>query len=168
MAKITRVTDLLIEELKDLYSAESQILKALPKLAKAAANEQLRTAFNTHLQQTGEHLKRLETIGQRLDCSLKGKVCKAMEGLVAEGREIIDEDAAPLLHDLALIAAAQRVEHYEIAGYGTARALAEAVGETQIVALLQKTLDEEKASDETLARLAAVGVEEAVEAGEMS
>jgi ferritin-like metal-binding protein YciE len=154
MAKISTPRDLLVHELKDLFSAENQLLKALPKMAKAATSEELKEAFETHLQETEEQVTRLEKIGKQLGESLKGKKCKAMEGLIAEGKEIMEEDAEPTLLDLALIGAAQKVEHYEIAGYGTARTLAELVGENKIAEILQETLDEEGATDKLLTEVA--------------
>lgn len=154
MPKISTPRDLLVEELKDLYSAENQLLKALPKMAKAATNEALKAAFETHLDQTEGHVSRLEEIGEQLGESMKGKKCKAMEGLIAEGKEIIEEDAEPALLDLALIGAAQKVEHYEISGYGTVRTLAQISGEKDIIKLLQQTLDEEGATDKLLTTLA--------------
>lgn len=154
MAKISSVRDLLIEELKDLYSAENQLVKALPKMAKAATSEELKSAFETHLQQTQGHVERLGQVGELLGESMKGKKCKAMEGLVAEGSEIMEEDAEPALLDLALIGAAQKVEHYEIAGYGTTRTLAELAGESDIAEMLQTTLDEEGETDKLLTKIA--------------
>ena len=154
MAKISSPRDLLVEELKDLYSAENQLLKALPKMAKAATSDELREAFETHLQQTEEQVNRLEKIGKQLGETMRGKKCKAMEGLVAEGKEIMEEDSEPTLLDLALIGAAQKVEHYEIAGYGTARTLAELIGENEVAKILQQTLDEEGATDKLLTEVA--------------
>jgi ferritin-like metal-binding protein YciE len=154
MAKISTPRDLLVEELKDLYSAENQLLKALPKMAKAANSDELREAFETHLEQTEGQVKRLEKIGKQLDETMKGKTCKAMKGLVEEGKEIMEEDAEPVLLDLALIGAAQKVEHYEIAGYGTARTLAELAGESDIAETLQETLDEEGETDKLLTSIA--------------
>ena len=154
MAKISSPRDLLVEELKDLYSAENQLIKALPKMAKAAESEELREAFETHLKETEEHAARLEKIGEQLGESMKGKKCKAMEGLVAEGKEIMEEDAVPAMLDLALIGAAQKVEHYEIAGYGTARTLAELAGESEVAETLQETLDEEGKTDKLLTEIA--------------
>ena len=165
MSKISTPRDLLVEELKDLYSAENQLLKALPKMAKAATNEALKAAFETHLEQTEGHVQRLEEIGEQLGESMKGKKCKAMEGLIAEGKEIIEEDAEPALLDLALIGAAQKVEHYEISGYGTVRTLAQIAGEKDIVSALQQTLDEEGATDKLLTKLASnIDVRSLVEA----
>jgi ferritin-like metal-binding protein YciE len=154
MSKLLSPRDLLIHELKDLYSAENQLTKALPKMAKAAASEELKQAFQTHLQQTEEHIRRLEKIGKQLDETLKGKKCKAMEGLVEEGKEIIEEEGDETVLDLALIGAAQKVEHYEIASYGTARTLAELLGEDQIATILQETLDEEGETDKLLTEIA--------------
>ena len=154
MAKISSARDLLVEELKDLYSAENQLIKALPKMAKTAASEELRGAFETHLEETQEHAARLEKIGEQLGETMKGKKCKAMEGLVAEGKEIMEQDAEPAFLDLALIGAAQKVEHYEIAGYGTARTLAELAGEDEIATILQQTLDEEGKTDKLLTEIA--------------
>ncbi len=154
MSKLLTPRDLLVHELKDLYSAETQLIKALPKMAKAATNEELKQAFTTHLEETKVHAERLEQIMTRLDESPRGKKCKAMEGLVEEGKETIDENAAPEIKDLALIVAAQKVEHYEIAGYGSARTLADLCGETEIVGILQETLDEEGATDKLLTDIA--------------
>jgi len=152
--KLDSLKKLYIEELRDLYSAENQILKALPKMAKAASSEQLQAAFNLHLEETKGHVKRLETIFEKLDESPKGKTCKAMEGLVEEGSEMIKEKAEPEVRDAGLIAAAQRVEHYEIAGYGTVRTYAKMLDETAAARLLQETLDEEGATDKKLTDLA--------------
>ena len=154
MPKISTPRDLVVEELKDLYSAENQLVKALPKMAKAATSEELREAFETHLQETEVHVQRLEKIGKQLGESMKGKKCKAMEGLVEEGKEVMEEDAEPALLDLALIGAAQKVEHYEIAGYGTARTLAELAGEKDVAEQLQETLDEEGKTDKLLTEIA--------------
>ncbi|HUG12005.1 MAG TPA: ferritin-like domain-containing protein [Opitutaceae bacterium] len=155
MKKITTPHDLLVEELKDLHSAETQLLTALPKMAEAASSEELREAFVTHCEQTQVHVERLEKIGQMLGEVMTGKECKAMAGLVAEGAEVIDEDAEPVMRDLALIGAAQKAEHYEIAGYGTTRTLAELAGEDDIAEILQETLDEEGETDERLTDIAA-------------
>jgi ferritin-like metal-binding protein YciE len=146
--------ELYIDELKDLYSAENQLVKALPKLAKAAASEELRAGFEEHLEQTKGHVQRLEKIFEMLDESPKGKKCKGMEGLIEEGSEIMEEDFEDALLDSALIGAAQRVEHYEIAAYGTVRAFAEELGESEHASLLAETLEEEKETDEKLTELA--------------
>ncbi len=141
-------------ELKDLYSAEKQILKALPKMSKAATHDQLRNAFENHRKTTEKQVERLERIFEDMGESPTGKKCKGMEGLIAEGQEIIDEDAEPNVRDAALIAAAQRVEHYEIAGYGSARTYARQIGNSRAADLLQETLDEEGETDKELTRLA--------------
>jgi ferritin-like metal-binding protein YciE len=146
--------ELYVDELKDLYSAENQLVKALPKLAKAAASEELRAGFEEHLEQTKGHVQRLEQIFEMLDESPKGKKCKGMEGLIEEGSEIMEEDFEDALLDAALIGAAQRVEHYEIAAYGTVRAFAEELGESEHASLLAETLEEEKETDEKLTELA--------------
>jgi ferritin-like metal-binding protein YciE len=145
--------ELYIDELKDLYSAENQLVKALPKMAKAASSDELRKGFEQHLEQTKGHVQRLEQIFELLDESPKGKKCKGMEGLIAEGSEVTEEDYEGAVLDAGLIGAAQRVEHYEIAGYGTARALAEELGETEHVSLLSETLTEEEETDEKLTEL---------------
>jgi len=146
--------ELYIEELKDLYNAENQLVKALPKLAKAADSDELREGFEEHLEQTKGHVQRLEQIFEMLGESPKGKKCVGMEGLVEEGQEMIDEDFEGSVKDAGLIGAAQRVEHYEIAGYGTVKALAQTLGENEHVELLEQTLQEEKETDEKLTELA--------------
>ncbi len=146
--------ELLTHELKDLYSAESQLVKALPKMAKAATSPELRRAFERHLEETRRQVQRLEQIGQELDIKLSGMKCKGMEGLIEEGKELLEEDFEDDVLDAGLIGAAQRVEHYEIAGYGTARAHADKLGLTRIAKLLQQTLDEEAATDRKLTDLA--------------
>jgi ferritin-like metal-binding protein YciE len=146
--------DLYIDELRDLYSAETQLIKALPKLAKASSSNQLREAFEEHLRQTSDHVSRLERIFEQLEHKASGKKCLGMAGLVKEGAETIGEDYAADLMDAAIIGAAQRVEHYEMAGYGTVRALAELLGEDEHVSLLNQTLEEEKQADKKLTELA--------------
>jgi ferritin-like metal-binding protein YciE len=146
--------ELYIDELRDLYNAENQLVKALPKMAKAAANEELRAGFEEHLEQTKGHVSRLEQIFEDLDEKPTGKKCAAMEGLVKEGSEMIGEDFEGPVKDAGLIGAAQRVEHYEIAAYGTVRAFAETLGEDKAVELLNQTLEEEKETDEKLTQLA--------------
>jgi len=150
------LNDLYIEELKDLYSAEAQLVAALPKLAKTAPSPALKDVFEAHLEETKGHVKRLEQIFEELQGSPKGKKCKAMEGLVEEGAEFIKEKAGfePAVLDAGLIGAAQRVEHYEIAAYGTARTFAHQLGYQQAATLLQQTLEEETAADEKLTALA--------------
>ena len=146
--------ELYIDELKDLYNAENQLVKALPKMAKAASSDELRQGFEEHLEQTKGQVQRLDQIFQKLGESPKGKKCKGMEGLVEEGSEVIEEDFEGAVKDAALIGAAQRVEHYEIAGYGTVRSMAETLGEDGHVSLLEETLKEEKETDEKLTQLA--------------
>jgi ferritin-like metal-binding protein YciE len=152
--KLDTLRDLLVEHIQDLHSAETQIVKALPKLEKAATAPALKQAFHKHLTQTEEHVRRLETIAKQLNVKAEGKKCKGMEGLLSEGAELIKEDIEPEVLDAGLIAAAQKVEHYEISGYGTARTYAKLLGESQSVQLLQKTLDEEAQTDEALTTLA--------------
>jgi ferritin-like metal-binding protein YciE len=146
--------DLYIHELKDLYSAEAQIIKALPKMAKAATNPKLVAGFKTHLAETKEQATRLEKILKNHDESTRGPKCKGMEGVIKEGAEMIEEDAEDEVRDAGLISAAQRVEHYEMAGYGTARTYAQLLGDKQGAKLLQTTLDEEGATDKKLTTLA--------------
>jgi ferritin-like metal-binding protein YciE len=148
--KLESLRDLYVEQLKDLYNAEQQLIKALPRMAKAASSEELKAAFEDHLGQTRQHAQRIETIFEQMGEKAKGKKCKAMEGLVEEGGEVIKEDMEDGIKDAALIAAAQRVEHYEIAGYGCVRAYATRLGEDDAATLLSQTLQEEKAADEAL------------------
>ncbi len=145
--------ELYIDELKDLYSAEKQLVKALPKLAKAASSDELQSGFEEHLGQTKNHVQRLEQIFQALGEKPGGKKCKGMEGLVEEGSEAAEEGYEGAVLDAALIGAAQRVEHYEIAAYGTAIAFAELLEESEHVSLLNETLEEEKETDEKLTEL---------------
>ena len=152
--ELTTLKDLYIHELKDLYSAEKQIIKALPKMVKAATNEKLAAGFSEHLEQTKEHAARLERILVSHDETTRGPKCKGMEGVVAEGAEMIEEEADEEVRDAGLIAAAQRVEHYEMAGYGCARSYAELLGDKEGSKLLQTTLDEEAATDQKLTKLA--------------
>jgi ferritin-like metal-binding protein YciE len=145
--------ELYIDELKDIYNAETQLVKALPKLAKASSSDELREGFEEHLEQTKGHVERLEQIFEMLGESPKGKKCAGMEGLVEEGAEIMKEDLEGAVLDAALIGAAQRVEHYEIAAYGTVIAFANTLGENEQVSLLESTLAEEKETDEKLTEL---------------
>src|SRR5437016_1575597 len=145
---------LYVDELKDRYSAETQMVKALHKLAKAASNAELRQGFEEHLRQTSEHVSRLEQIFDMLGEKATGKKCLGMEGLVKEGAETMSEDYEGSLMDAAIIGAAQKVEHYEIAGYGTVRTFAELLGENEHVSLLEQTLEEEKETDQKLTQLA--------------
>lgn len=152
--KLETLHDLYVSELKDLYNAENQLLKALPKMAKAASSPELAQAFTDHLEQTQGHVERLESIFEKLEVSPKGKVCKAMKGLLEEGKDVMAENADPSVMDAALIAAAQRVEHYEMAGYGCVRTFARLLGEEYAADLLQETLDEEGSADKALTELA--------------
>ena len=152
--KLDSLETLYIEELRDLYSAENQLLKALPKIAKTASSPELKQAFEDHFEQTKDHVDRLEEIFKTMDKSPKGKTCKGMKGLLEEGAETIEEEGEESVIDAALIAAAQRVEHYEIAAYGTARAFANMLGEDDAAELLQETLEEEGETDKRLTELA--------------
>src|SRR5258706_12887423 len=146
--------ELYIDELRDLYSAETQLVKTLPKMAKGAANDQLRSAFEEHLRQTSEHVSRLEQIFEQLGEKTSGKKCLGMEGLVKEGSETLKEEYGDDVKDAAIIGAAQRVEHYKMAGYGTVRAFSELLGANEHVSLLEQTLEEEKQADQKLTDLA--------------
>lgn len=145
---------LLVHEIQDLYSAEKQLIEALPKMAKKASHPQLKAAFQSHLAETEQQARRLEQIAQMLDVDPDEVTCKAMKGLVKEGEEVISEGIDPAVTDAGLIGAAQKVEHYEMAGYGTARAHAQNLGLTEIARLLQQTLDEESAANDKLNGLA--------------
>ena len=158
--------ELYIDELKDLYSAENQLVKALPKMAKAASSDELRAAFEEHLEQTKNQVQRLDQILGMLDENAKGKKCVGMEGLIKEGAELMGEDYEDEVMDAGLIGAAQRVEHYEIAAYGTARTFAELLDEQEHVSLLQETLDEEKETDQKLTALSEELNLEATDKGE--
>ena len=155
MPKITSLKELLVDELKDLYSAENQLLKALPKLANAAADKGLKAGFTTHLRQTKVHVTRLERAVKQLGGHPKGKTCHAMKGLIEEGAEAIALSAPAPIKDANLIGAAQRVEHYEMAAYGTARAFAQTLGESKVVELLTATLNEEGETNAKLTALSA-------------
>ena len=151
--KIDTLEALFEEEIKDLYDAEKRLVRALPKMAKAASSPELRTAFEEHLEETKGHVERLEQVFDSIGVAAKAKACAGMKGLVEEGEEVMGEDGTEELMDAALIGAAQRVEHYEMAGYGTARTFAERLGKQDAVELLQETLDEEKAADEKLTEI---------------
>ncbi|HEU4587182.1 MAG TPA: ferritin-like domain-containing protein [Gemmatimonadales bacterium] len=152
--------NLFVDELKDIYNAEKQLVRALPRMARAASAPQLRKAFEDHLKQTEGHVARLERIFKELGVPARGKRCKGMEGIIEEGKEVIDEHEGTVL-DAGLISAAQRVEHYEIAAYGCVRTYAELLGYTQAAKLLQQTLSEEEATDELLNELAEGGINQA-------
>lgn len=152
--EMNHLQDLLVEQLQDIYNAEKQLLKALPKMAKAATHPQLKQAFVTHREETEGQIERLEQVFESLGAKAKGKKCHAMEGLIEESQELIGEDAEPDVLDAGLIGAAQKVEHYEIATYGTLRTYANLLGNKQAARLLQQTLDEEGRTDKKLTQLA--------------
>ncbi len=165
--KLNTLEALFHHELKDLYSAETQLVKALPKMAKAAFNPDLKAGFEEHLEETKVHVERLQQIGEQLGKKLTGHKCKGMEGLIEEGADLISEEANDTVRDAGLIGAAQRVEHYEMAAYGTAKALAVQLGLDEAAELLEETLTEEKATDAKLTELAeSVINEEAASAAE--
>jgi ferritin-like metal-binding protein YciE len=148
--KLSSLHDLLVNQLKDLYSAESQLVKALPKMAKNVSNAALRQAIENHLEETRHHIERLQQIGQILGCKVTGHKCMAMEGLVGEGAEFLDMNGDEAVIDAGVVAAAQRVELYEMSAYGTARTMAELLHRDDVVELLQQTLEEEKVADRKL------------------
>jgi ferritin-like metal-binding protein YciE len=150
--------DLFVEQIKDLYDAENRLTEALPKMADAANSSQLKQAFQSHLRETEGHVARLEQVFQQINVEPKRETCEAMKGLIAEGETLIKAKGNPDVKDAALIAAAQRVEHYEMSGYGSARAFAQRLGLTQAASLLQQTLEEEKAADEKLNQIAETSV----------
>lgn len=163
--KMKTLQDLLAHELKDLYSAEKQITKALPKMIKACTSEDLREGLQNHLEETEQQIMRLEDILEKLDLTARAVKCQAMEGLIEEGKKAIEEDMEDHVRDAAIIAACQRVEHYEIAGYGCARTFARHLSHDEVADLLQQTLDEEKAADEKLTQIAMQHVNEEAMAG---
>ncbi len=165
--KVDTLEALFEDEIKDLYSAENQIIKALPKMAKSATNDELRKAFEDHLEQTRGHAQRLEQIGEQFNIRVKGKKCVGMEGVLEEGKEIMSEAEEPVL-DAALIGAAQKVEHYEIASYGTAAAHAEQLGYEEAISLLRATLSEEEEADQLLTQIAEDQANSAGDEGEGS
>ncbi len=154
MAKLASLDDLLVHELQDIYHAEGQILKALPKMTKTAANTDLKAAFEEHRVQTEGQVERLEQVFELLGLSAKGRKCEGMAGLIEEGKKVIEQDAEPAVKDAALIAAAQKVEHYEIAAYGCVCTYAEMLGYEQVHELLGRNLDEEETTDQRLTALA--------------
>jgi ferritin-like metal-binding protein YciE len=165
MNSMESLTELLQEELKDIYDAEKRLTKALPKLAKKATATELKNAFEEHLRQTERHIQRLEEAFEQLDMPARGKKCEGMENLIAEGEEMIGQAEDGPTRDAVMIAAAQKVEHYEIASYGTARTWANQVGYPEVAALLQETLDEEKETDQKLTNIAENSVNEMAERG---
>ncbi len=154
---LTSLDDLLLHELRDLYSAETQLTEALPLMIGAATHDDLKTAFNDHLEETRGHIDRLRRALDHLGQTPEGEHCEAMEGLIKEAQETINQRGEPNVKDAALIASAQRVEHYEIAGYGSAHTYAKQLGRSEIASLLNDTLDEEKAADKKLNKLATGG-----------
>lgn len=159
--ELNNLQDLFKDQLIDLHSAEKQLTDALPQMAKKASSKDLREAFENHLETTKEHVGRLDEIGKKLGVKLEGKSCKAMEGLIEEAKHIMQEGGSSKALDAALIAAAQKVEHYEIASYGSVVTYAQQLGEKEAVDLLKRTLDEEEKTDELLSKIAKGGVNEA-------
>lgn len=167
--KLEKLEQLYISELRDLYSAENQLLKALPKMARGASSPELKDAFEKHLEQTKGHVERLEQLFEQLDESPKGKTCYGMKGLIKEGSEILQEDGENSVLDAGIIVAAQKVEHYEIASYGSVRTFAHLLGNDEAARLLQSTLDEESEANEILTRLAeSIVNQEAVNEAELA
>lgn len=165
--EINSLRELYVEQLRDLYDAENQLIKALPKMAREASSDELRQGIEEHLEQTRGHVERLEQVFEQLGEKPKGKKCKGMQGLLEEGKETLEEDMEEDTKDAAIIAAAQRVEHYEISGYGTARTYANLLNENEAAELLEETLNEEKETDQKLTQLAEeINVEAAEGSGE--
>lgn len=160
MAEAGTLHDAFIDELRDAYDAEKQVLKALPKMAKAATSEDLRDAFESHLEETRGHVKKLESVFESLEEKVRGKHCDGVEGIIEEGKSVMEEDFDDQTMDACLIAAGQRVEHYEMAAYGTLVAWAKVMGHSEAAALLEEILDEEKAADKKLTGLADGGINE--------
>jgi ferritin-like metal-binding protein YciE len=158
MAQAGTLHDAFIEELRDTYDAEKQLIKALPKLAKAAASTDLRAAFETHLEETRGHVERLEQVFESLDEKPRGKHCEGIAGIIEEGKSMMEEEFDEATMDACLIAAGQRAEHYEMAAYGTLIAWAQSMGHSEAINLLQGILDEEKAADKKLSSLAEGGI----------
>src|ERR1700738_4392275 len=152
--KLNSLRDLLVEELRDLYNAETQLVDALPKMAEAATSHELKSAFEHHLEETRQHVTRLERIFQQIGEKSSGETCEAMKGLIKEGDVLVKAEGDPSVRDAGLVGAAQRVEHYEIAGYGTARSLARRLGENKTAEILQQTWDEEGGADKKLTSIA--------------
>jgi ferritin-like metal-binding protein YciE len=161
---VSTMEDLLIDELKDIYNAEKQITRALPKMAKATTSQELRQAFESHLEETQGQIERLDKVFEILGRSARGKTCHGMQGVLEEGSEVIEDTKKSPLRDAALISAAQRVEHYEMAAYGCVREYARLLGQNEIVQLLEQTLEEEKAADEKLSSLSESVNSEAISA----
>ena len=166
MTKLADLHTVMIDNLRDILSAERQLVVALPKMAKGANDEHLRTAFSDHLDQTKEHVSRLEQVFQELGIAPRAKHCKGMEGLIEEGKEVLEAEGEGAAIDAALIAAAQRVEHYEIAAYGSVIAMADQMGHTTVAEILRQTLAEERAADKLLSGVAEGGVNAEANGGE--
>lgn len=166
MPKLESLNDLFVEELRDLYNAENQLLKALPKMAQAASSSDLRTALEEHVTQTRGQIERLDRVFQMLDVPQRGKECLGMKGVIEEGNEVIKENAAPAVKDASLITAAQKAEHYEIAGYGSVCTFAEQLGYRDQAKLLKQTLSEEKRTDERLTAIAERHINKEAKRGE--
>ena len=162
-AKVKSLEDLFLNELKDIYNAENQLLKALPKMAKKAVTDELRSALETHLDETQKQVQRLEKVFQEIDQTAKGKTCHAMKGLIEEGSEIMEETSEDQVRDAGIISAAQKVEHYEIASYGTLVSFAKNLGYDKAADLLEETLEEEKRTDKLLTKIALNGINQAAE-----
>ncbi|HET6243259.1 MAG: ferritin-like domain-containing protein [Bacteroidetes bacterium] len=154
MKKMKTLQDLFVEQLRDMYYAEKQLLKAIPKMVKKASSETLKSALENHLQETENQVERLDQVFEKLEMTARGKTCPAMDGIIEEAKELMNEDAEPTVMDAGIIAATQKVEHYEIATYGTLRTFADTLGYTNISKLLQATLDEELATDKKLTKIA--------------
>lgn len=163
--KVKNLEDLLVDDLKDLYSAESQIITALPKMVKAATNEDLRAGLQEHLNQTRTQKERIDQMFQHLGGTPKGKKCVGMEGILQEGEEVMSEDMEPDVRDAALIASAQKVEHYEISGYGTAATYADMLGHKEVADLLKQTLSEEENTDQKLTKMAKMHINKQAKQG---
>lgn len=166
MAELTTLHDALVDEVRDLYDAEKQLVKALPKMAKASSSDDLRRAIENHLAETENQVGRLEKIFGLLEQKPRGKHCAGIAGIIEEGSDVLKEDASDAVLDACIIAAAQRAEHYEMAAYGTAAAWADGLGLDDVAELLRETLEEEKAADEKLSTLAEAGINAAATAGE--
>jgi ferritin-like metal-binding protein YciE len=162
-AKVKSLEDLFIDELKDMYNAENQLTRALPKMAKKANSDELRKAIETHLEETQNQIERLEKVFEELNQTAKGKTCQAMKGLIEEGTEIMEETSEDVVRDAGIISAAQKVEHYEIASYGTLVTFAKNLGYNKAAELLEQTLEEEKKTDQLLTDLAVSGINQEAE-----
>ncbi len=166
MAKLESLNDLFVDELRDLYNAENQLVKALPKMAEAASSPDLRNALQEHLNQTKNQIQRLDKVFQTLDVSERGKDCPGMKGIIQEGQELLKENASPTVKDAGIITAAQKTEHYEIAGYGSVCTFADQLGYREQAELLKQNLSEEKKADELLTKIAERHINKEAKRGE--